>query len=165
MFLIKIRGIFAIFSSNFLDAKRGTTLRVLCTVINLKVLKILLILTSFHYTATKISFINSFSGNRVNSVPISTFMCLWVITSIYSQDRSAYFLQQNKQTDPENILISHRYMSVGTGRQNSVSEITVSFLWIHKWEPDIFIVFSPALQMQCRVTSIVSRAGRQMEYM
>ncbi len=76
MFLIKIRGIFAIFSSNFLDKKRGTTLHVLCTVMNLKVLKILLILTSFHYTATKIPFMYSFSGNRVHSVPISTFMCL-----------------------------------------------------------------------------------------
>jgi hypothetical protein len=41
--------------------------------------------------------------------------------------------QQNRQTD-------HRYMSVGTERQNitynSVWKITVSFLGIHKWEPD-----------------------------
>ena len=29
-------------------------------------------------------------------------------------------LQQNKQTDPGNILISHRYMSVGIGRQNII---------------------------------------------
>ncbi len=35
---------------------------------------------------------------------------------IYSQDRSAYFLQQNRQTDPGNISISHRYMSEGIGR-------------------------------------------------
>ncbi len=27
------------------------------------------------------------------------------------------FLQQNRQTDPETIEISHRHMSVGTGRQ------------------------------------------------
>jgi hypothetical protein len=30
-------------------------------------------------------------------------------------------------------------MSAGTGRQNSVLEITVSFLGIHKWEPEIYI--------------------------
>jgi hypothetical protein len=29
---------------------------------------------------------------------------------------------------------------------NSVLEITVSFLGIHKWEPDIYIGFSPALK-------------------
>jgi hypothetical protein len=28
------------------------------------------------------------------------------------------WLQQNRQTDPGNIYISHRYMSVGIGRQN-----------------------------------------------
>jgi hypothetical protein len=28
-------------------------------------------------------------------------------------------------------------------------EITVSFLGIHKWEPDIYIGFSPALHFQC----------------
>jgi hypothetical protein len=32
---------------------------------------------------------------------------------------------------------------------NSVLEITVSFLGIHKWEPDIYIGFSPALYLQC----------------
>jgi hypothetical protein len=43
-------------------------------------------------------------------------------------------------------------MSVGTGRQNiinSVLEITVSFLGIHKWEPDIYIGFSLAIHLQC----------------
>ncbi len=29
-------------------------------------------------------------------------------------------------------------------------EITVSFLGIHNWEPDIYIGFSPALHLQCR---------------
>ena len=29
-------------------------------------------------------------------------------------------LQQNRQTDPGNIYISHRLMSVGTGRQNII---------------------------------------------
>ncbi len=50
---------------------------------------------------------------------------------IYSQDWSTYFLQQNRQTDLGNIYISHRYMSVGTGRHyNFVLEITVSFHFI-----------------------------------
>jgi hypothetical protein len=31
---------------------------------------------------------------------------------------------------------------------NYVLEITVSFLGIHKWEPDIYIGFSPALHLQ-----------------
>ncbi len=31
-----------------------------------------------------------------------------------------------------------------------VWEITVLFLAIHKWEPDIYIAFSPALHFQCR---------------
>jgi hypothetical protein len=30
------------------------------------------------------------------------------------------FLQQNRQTDPGNIYISHRYISVGSGRQNII---------------------------------------------
>jgi hypothetical protein len=33
---------------------------------------------------------------------------------------------------------------------NSVLEITVSFLGIHKWEPDIYIGFSQALHLQSR---------------
>ena len=41
-------------------------------------------------------------------------------------------------------------MRVGeTDRYNSVLEITVSFPGIHKWEPDIYIGFSPALHLQC----------------
>ncbi len=32
---------------------------------------------------------------------------------------------------------------------NSVLEITVSFLGIHKWEPDIYFEFSTALHLQC----------------
>ncbi len=36
-----------------------------------------------------------------------------------------------------------------TERCNSVLEITVSFLEIHKWEPDIYIRFSLALHLQC----------------
>ncbi len=37
-----------------------------------------------------------------------------------------------------------------TEHNNSVLEITVLFLGIHKWEPDIYIEFSPALHFQCR---------------
>ena len=43
-------------------------------------------------------------------------------------------------------------MNIGTGGAeyyNSVLEITVSYLGIHKWEPDIYIGFSPALHLQC----------------
>jgi hypothetical protein len=36
-----------------------------------------------------------------------------------------------------------------TEHYNSVSEITVSFLGIHKWETYIYIGFSPALHLQC----------------
>ncbi len=41
---------------------------------------------------------------------------------IYSQDRSTYsiWLQKNRQTDPGNIKISHRYMSIEIGRQNII---------------------------------------------
>ncbi len=38
----------------------------------------------------------------------------------YSRDRSAYFPEQNRQSDPGNIYISHRYMRVGTERQNII---------------------------------------------
>ncbi len=40
-------------------------------------------------------------------------------------------------------------VAAGAVQQHS-SEITVSFLGIHKWEPDIYIGFSPALHLQCR---------------
>ncbi len=48
-------------------------------------------------------------------------------------------------------------MSVGSGTQNCIiffgikeaAQCTVSFLGIHKWEPDIYIGFSPALHWQC----------------
>ncbi len=52
-------------------------------------------------------------------------------------------LQQNRQTDPGNmyIILSQRYecRNWETEHYNSVLEITVSFLVIHKWEPDIYI--------------------------
>ncbi len=55
-------------------------------------------------------------------------------------------LQQNRQTDPGN----NECRNWETEHCNSVLEITFSFLEIHKWEPDIYIGFSPALNLQCR---------------
>jgi hypothetical protein len=40
-----------------------------------------------------------------------------------------------------------------TEHYNSVLEITVSFLGIHIWEPDIYIGFSPVLPLQCSTKS------------
>ncbi len=72
---------------------------------------------------------------------------------IFSQDRHIS-LQQNRQT-----MQSWKYINLSqlyecrnweTEHCKFVLEITVSFLWIHKWEPDIYIEFSPALHLQCR---------------
>jgi hypothetical protein len=56
------------------------------------------------------------------------------------------FLQQNRQTDPENIHINlsqiYECRNWETEHYNSVLEITVLFLGIHKWEPAIYIAFS-----------------------
>jgi hypothetical protein len=43
---------------------------------------------------------------------------------------------------------------------NSGLEITVSFLGIHKWEPAIYIGFSPALQLQCEYWSGIRDKGQ-----
>jgi hypothetical protein len=45
-------------------------------------------------------------------------------------------------------------MSVGTGRQNIIILFwkTVSFLEIHKWQPDIYIGFSLAVHLQCTMS-------------
>jgi hypothetical protein len=56
-------------------------------------------------------------------------------------------LLQNRKTDPgKNINLSQIYecRNWETEHYNSVLEITVSFLGIHKWEPDIYIGFSLA---------------------
>ncbi len=42
-----------------------------------------------------------------------------------------------------------------TEHHNCVWEITVSFLGINKWEPDIYIGFSPALHLQCATLSFL----------
>ena len=51
-------------------------------------------------------------------------------------------LHQNRQTDPGNINLSQIYecRNWDTEHYNSVLEITVSFLGIHKWEPDIYCI-------------------------
>ncbi len=43
----------------------------------------------------------------------------------------------------------------GTEHYNCVLEITVSFLGMHKWEPDIYIGFSSALHLQCATLSFL----------
>jgi hypothetical protein len=53
-------------------------------------------------------------------------------------------LQQNRQTGPRNLIILSQIYECRnweTEHYNSVFEITVSFLGIHKWEPDIYIIF------------------------
>ncbi len=63
-----------------------------------------------HRTETKNTLIYSFSGNCAASVSIYTFMCMWVI-SIYSQDRSTYFLQQNGADPSWDVNRSQRHMN------------------------------------------------------
>jgi hypothetical protein len=50
-------------------------------------------------------------------------------------------LQQNRQTDPgmeiNNLSQKYEYRNWETELYNSVLEITISFLGINKWEPDI----------------------------
>jgi hypothetical protein len=86
----------------------------------------------------------SFSGNCVASFPISTFICLCCERFIYAQDRPHISLQQNRQTDPGNLSLIYVCRKWETEHYNSVLEITVSFLGIHKWKPDIYTGFSSA---------------------
>ncbi len=63
-------------------------------------------------------------------------------------------------------ILSWKYMNLSqiyecrnweTGHYHCVLEITASFLGIHKWEPDIYIGFSPALHLQCTLLSLIYR--------
>jgi hypothetical protein len=58
-------------------------------------------------------------------------------------------LQQNRQTVPGNLSQIYECRNWETEHYNSFLEITVSFLGIHKWEPGIYIGFSPDLYLQC----------------
>jgi hypothetical protein len=59
--------------------------------------------------------------------------------------------------------IAHRYINVEIWRQNIIILFwkkqgrgrAVSFLGIHKSEPDIYIGFSPALHLQCNELSVL----------
>jgi hypothetical protein len=62
-------------------------------------------------------------------------------------------MPQNRHTDTawKYINLSQIYVCRNweTEHHNSVLEITISFLGIYKWEPGIYIGFSPALHLQC----------------
>ncbi len=71
---------------------------------------------------------------------------------IYSQDRSTYSPaaeQADRSLKYINLSQTYECRNWEKEHYNSVWEITVSFLRIHKWEPDICIGFSPTLHLQC----------------
>ncbi len=89
------------------------------------------------------------------ALPQSQFPHLCVCERfIYPQDWSTYFpaaeqtVRQWKYINPSQI---YKCRNWETEHYNSVLEITVSFLGIHKGEPDIYIGFSLALHLQCTV--------------
>jgi hypothetical protein len=94
----------------------------------------------------------SLPGNCVASVPISKFKCLW---AIYIFPGSVHIFPCSRISRP----ILEKYINHSqiyecrdweTEHYYSVLEITLTFLGIHKWEPDIYIGFSPALHLQWR---------------
>jgi hypothetical protein len=52
------------------------------------------------------------------------------------------------------------YRNWETEHYNYVLEITVSFLGIHKWEPDIYIGFSPTLHLHCGVQKCLEKVDK-----
>ncbi len=78
---------------------------------------------------------------------------------IYSQDQSTYFpAAELADQSWKYINLSQIYecRNWETEHYNYTLEITVSFLGIHKWEPDIYIGFSPALHFQCVPTFLLN---------
>ncbi len=72
--------------------------------------------------------------------------------SQFPQDRSTYFPaaeQADRSWRYINLSQIYACRNWETEHNNSVLEITVSFLGIQKWEPDINIGYSPALHLQC----------------
>jgi hypothetical protein len=79
--------------------------------------------------------------------------------------KSAY-LAANRQPDTGNIYHSqiHECGNWETEHYNSVLEVmrpAVSFLGIHQSEPDIYIVFSPALHLQCKTAHILIMSKKE----
>jgi hypothetical protein len=121
---------------------------------------LLLILYSANARGQNRSFFHSLQGKSHLCIPLlgsarpqSKLPHLCVCERfICSQDRSTYFpAAEYADGSWKYINLSQIYecRNWETEHYNSVLEISVSFLRTHKWEPDIYIGFSPALQLQC----------------
>jgi hypothetical protein len=90
----------------------------------------------------------SFSGNSAASVPIFTFITIFLL-AIYIITGSVHIFPCIRIGRP--ILEIYKSLRWETEHFKSVLEITVAFLRIHawEWEPYIYIGFSSALHLQC----------------
>ncbi len=80
-------------------------------------------------TARKILFIYSFSG-ELHSLSHNFHIHVSVSDLYIPRIGPHISLEQNRQTNPGNIWISLRYMSLGTGRQNIIILGTRHLYWI-----------------------------------